>query len=284
MGWHWQNGWQSNGHQAWWSNDWRNNWGSKPKGPARRPSPSPSWGLWRCQCGNTQSGSQCKNCKAKWWEVEWNKVSPPGQTPDPPKAEQSHKPAERSALAALDDLFHRLPPGDDAHSLVEGLRELLRGRAPAQSTRQKLKSVLDKLDHQRTRAKNLRQELKATEEKKAKLEKDILETENQVKTLEEEKNSLVYVVGPDGPAVEEDEESPTDPGPPGTPGILSEEETAQFMQRMNPRYLNRMLQAEIDRLRGDGSIVVPPPPGGGAIPGDPGGAEVAMGDGDGGLV
>ena len=174
-------------------------------------------------------------------------TQPPGQTSPTPKTDHpSHKPAERSALAALDDLLHRLPPGDEALTQVEGLRDLLRGRAPAQSTRQKLKSVLDKLDYQRSRSKALKQELKALEEKKAKVERDITEADALLKSLEEEQTSLCFMVGPDGQAADsEEEEDSEDP-----PGILSEEETAKMMQRMNPTYLNRMLQAEVNRLRG----------------------------------
>ena len=281
MGWQWQNGWQSNGQQAWWSNDWRNNWGSKPKGPARRRPPSPSWGLWRCQCGNLQSGSQCKSCKSKWSEVDWTKVTqPPGQALDPPKPEQAHKPAERSALAALDELIHRLPPGDDALTQVESLRTLLREGAPAQSTRQKLKSVLDKLDYQRNRAKSLRQELKTLEDKKNKVEKDITDAEGQLKALEEEQAALCFMVSPEGPAADsESEEEEEDP-----PGTLTEEETAKMVKRMNPVYLNRMLQAEIARLQGGGSINQPPPPGGTGTPGDNGVVEVQMVDGGGGAA
>ena len=32
---------------------------------------SQSWGRWRCQCGNVQSGSQCHGCRKKWWQVQW---------------------------------------------------------------------------------------------------------------------------------------------------------------------------------------------------------------------
>ena len=46
----------------------RDNWGwgqAKPKA---------SWGPWRCQCGNENTGNQCVHCHSKWWEVQWEKV------------------------------------------------------------------------------------------------------------------------------------------------------------------------------------------------------------------
>ena len=247
MGWQWQDGWQSNGRQSWWSNDWRNNSGSKPKA---RPA-NQSWGLWTCQCGNVQTGSQCKGCKAKWWTVNWTRGD---QAPGPKAGSKSepptHKPAEKKTLAALDELLPKLPPGDDAHTLVEGLRDVLRGRAPAQSKRQKLKSVLDKLDYQRNRAKSIKQRLKTLEEEKLKLEKDLADADTQTKSLEEEQTQLCSTIGPEV-SDEESEEEEEDEEDNHSPGVLSEAETARLMKRLHPGYVTRMLHAEIDRLRAD---------------------------------
>ena len=222
MGWQWQDGWQSNGRQSWWSKDWRNNAGSKPKTTTRRVA-TQSWGLWTCQCGNVQTGSQCKGCKAKWWNVEWARPEPApgpktGAKTDPP----SHKPAEKQVLSALDELLPKLPPGDDAHTLVEGLRDLLRGRAPAQSKRQKLKSVLDKLDYHRNRSKTLKHRLKTLEEEKLKIEKDLADADTQTKALEEEQAQLCSTIGPEVSEEESEEEDDEEDNP---PGMLSEEET-----------------------------------------------------------
>ena len=247
MGWQWQYGWHSNGRQSWWSNDWRNNTGSKPKGPARRPQ-TQSWELWTCQCGNVQTGSQCKSCKSKWWEVTWTRSdTAPGQKTGGKSEPPSHKPAEKQVLTALDTLLPKLPPGDDAHTLVEGLRDLLRGRAPAQSKRQKLKSVLDKLDYQRNRSKSIKHRLKAIEEEKIKLEKDLAEADIQTKALEEEQAQLISTIGPEVSEEESDEEEEEDDDDP--PGMLTEEETKAMMARMHKGYLTSMLHAEIARIR-----------------------------------
>ena len=87
------------------------------------PSPSqhstePLLGRWRCQCGNVQTGSQCKDCNAKWWNVEWTREDPPpGPKSTPHKTDPpSHKPAEKQALVELDEFLHKLPPGDEAHT------------------------------------------------------------------------------------------------------------------------------------------------------------------------
>ena len=270
MGWQWQDGWQSNGRQSWWSNDWRNTSGSKPKSPGRRPA-TQSWGLWTCQCGNVQTGSQCKGCKAKWWTVDWKRTeSAPGQKPSAKKEGPSHKPAEKQVLTALDEYLPKLPPGDDAHTLVEGLRDLLRGRAPAQSKRQKLKSVLDKLDYQRSRAKNIKQRLKSLEEEKLKLEKDLADADSQTKALEEEQTTLCASIGPENgeETSEEEEEEDEEEGEDddnNPPGVLTEAQTAAPLKRLNPLYITNLLQAEIQRLRDDGRLQVGPAPGGVAI-------------------
>ena len=246
MGWLWQDGWQSNGKQSWWSNDWRNTSGSKPRAPGRRFSPSPSWGLWTCQCGNVQSGSQCKGCKQKWWDVEWTRGDKAPSLNTPAAKNEGHfKTEEKQCLTSLDELLKKLPPTDEAHTQVEGLRDLLRGRAPVQSTRQKLKSVLDKLDYQRNRSKTIKQELKTLEERKTRLEKDLQEADTLTKSLEEEQTSLCYIVGPEK-AEEETEEDANEEEP-----ELDEAQTAKMMKRMRKGYIASMLHAEIDRLRLD---------------------------------
>ena len=178
--------------------------------------------VWQCPNGEPVQGLQCKVVECR---VDTRGSAPgpksAGNRTDPP----SHKPAEKHALAALDDLLHKLPPRDEAHTQVEGLRDLLRGRAPAQSTRQKLKSVLDKLDYQRSRAKNIQQELKTLEERKIKLEKDLAEADTLSESLEGEKASLCYIAGPAGNPEESEEEEQSEQDQHNPPGMLSEEET-----------------------------------------------------------
>ena len=46
---------------------------SKPQASGKK---TPSWGKWKCHsCGKVQSGSQCQGCKAKYWEVEWGRIT-----------------------------------------------------------------------------------------------------------------------------------------------------------------------------------------------------------------
>ena len=248
MGWQWQDGWQSNGKQSWWSNDWRNTSGSKPRAPGRRPSPSPSWGLWTCQCGNVQTGSQCKGCKEKWWNVDWTrgKQAPSLKATGVKPESQSFKVEEKQCLTVLDDFLKKLPTTDEAHTQVEGLRDLLRGRSPAQSTRQKLKNVLDKLGYQRNRTTSLKQELKTIEDRKLRIEKELLEADTRTKSLEEEQASLCFIVGPEKVDEETEEEQNEEED-----YELDEAQTAAMMKRMHKGYIARMLHAEIDKVRLD---------------------------------
>ena len=103
--------------------------------------------------------------------------------------------------------------------------------------------MLDKLDHQRTRAKNIKQRLKALEEEKLKFEQDLMEADTLSKSLEEEQASLCYIVGPDGQAEETEEEEDDEDE------VLNEEQTATMMKKLNPGYLSKMFQAEIEKQK-----------------------------------
>ena len=172
------------------------------------------------------------------------RIDPRG--PDPRTESRRHKDGpsvSQTGREASPRRARRVPQGDEAHVQVEGLRDLLRGRAPAQSFWQKLKSVLDKLGYQRTRSKTLKQKFEALEEEKLKIEKDIAEADTLTKSLEEEKASLCFIVGPETQAETSEEEEDAEDE------VLNEEQTAAMMKRLNPSYLSRMLQAEIEKQR-----------------------------------
>ena len=57
MGWYHSNSWSGYADQ-----------GLKSKHDARgKETQKKTWGSWKCECGNVQTGSQCK----KWWNTHW---------------------------------------------------------------------------------------------------------------------------------------------------------------------------------------------------------------------
>ena len=84
---------------------------------------------------------------------------------------------------------------------------MLLERAPAQSKRQKLKSVLDKIEHQKKQHKLDKQRYKELEEEKSKLEKAMAERDALLKGLDKEREELCAMVGPDNDSSVDDASS-----------------------------------------------------------------------------
>ena len=210
-----------------WTWDYSNkNWNAKQntvgwwKGQASKPK-AKSWGLWRCERGNNQAGSQCKHCGKKWWEVEWTKADGPALTTHKP-AKQTAKPPQctQDIIGFLDKfLAHKPQQGEDLHAMASlhtmaaGLREGIAGTEPKVSKGNRLKSVIDKLAFKKVAMHNLKAKLKQAQQDLEEMENqhDTLATE--VATLEEERTELANLMAnqPDTDSEGEQEEAPPRP-------------------------------------------------------------------------
>jgi len=252
MGWSWDHGsnsWYAKQHHGtWW------------KGQASKPK-AKSWGLWKCECGNSQTGSQCKICGKKWWTVDWEKVEPNGQaahkaakvSAKPPKTPQSMQ----EMISFLDKfLAHKPQAGDghqvmeDLHSLAAGLREGIAGAEPKVSKGNKLKSVIDKLAFKKAALHSLKAKLKQAQQELEDLENNHDALSSEVASLEEERTELANLVANQPDSESEDEQE----------GQATEKDHVMGAQNWAPKpkakpkgeepYLDltRLPQADIDSL------------------------------------
>ena len=209
MGWTWD---YSN--KSWGNKQANGSWG---KGQPSKPK-AKSWGLWRCECGNSQAGSQCKHCGKKWWEVEWTKAEAPAATTDKP-AKQTAKPPQctQDIIGFLDTfLAHKPQQGEDLHAMANlhimaaGLRDGIAGTEFKVSKGNRLKSVIDKLAFKKTAMHSLKGKPKQAQQELEDMEKqhDTLATE--VASLEEERTELANLMAnqPDTDSEGEQEEAP----------------------------------------------------------------------------
>ena len=200
MGWQWSDG---DSWSSWGSARWRSQ-------SARRGSgPNASWGQWKCQCGNIQSGSQCKGCRSKYWEVSWESVpgtgvgSKPQATRAPWAKPDTSQPKATSGQAAdllsqLEQFLSQDAVDQELAGPAAALRAQLRVRAPASSKRQKLKSVMDRIDHHKTQIHKAKKRLKDLEFERATLEEQLQEHDKTLQSLESDKEALCTLVGAPG--------------------------------------------------------------------------------------
>ena len=247
---------------GWWSgstNSWDSwgSWRSPSRSPARRRSgPQSSWGQWKCACGNIQSGSQCKSCRSKYWEVEWEAVSPTGAGGKPPatrapwakpdKGQPKASSPDADLLAHLDQFLSGATLATELEGPAAALRNQLRLRAPASSKRQKLKSVMDKIDHHKAQIHKAKTRLKEIDAERSALEEQLTVLDGGLTALEQEKGTLCTLVGAGGL-----EDSTSDSGSEHSAGS-SEPDDARaeaFLNKLDPL---RVLQWAQDRVRRNG--------------------------------
>ena len=203
--------WWKNNSTGWSKPGWRNGWGQS-QGQAK-PTQSQSWGDWCCgECGNTQSGSQCKGCKCKWWEVSWTK-------PDKAKARKSTKGQAQPHTKPKEDLVRFLDmflaKGDQSNTamntLAAEIREGLTADEPKVSRNNRLKSVLDKLTHKKAALNTAKSKLKSAQQELNEAEKNHDNLAIEVAALEEERtdlaNQVVNQVDTDSEAPAEEQET-----------------------------------------------------------------------------
>ena len=201
MGWAWNSdykGWNSKSYG-----------GGRDKGQASK-SPTPSWGAWRCECGNVQTGSQCKSCRRKWWDVAWTKVDPAKPTQQKPGWNQAMPPARpnENVLRFLDMILGQEEATVDRGALqaeAAKLREGIAGSGPAKSTSAKLKSALDKLSAKKATFKTLKGKIKVAQQELTEMEKQHDGLAAEVAALEDECTTLANQV-----AIKLDTDSETD--------------------------------------------------------------------------
>ena len=252
MGWSWDHGsknWNAKHHSGtWW------------KGQASKPK-AKSWGLWKCECGNSQTGSQCKTCGKKWWTVEWEKVEPnsqaahkavkhPAKPPKPPQSMQE-------MVSFLDKfLAHKPQAGDgqqlmeDLQSMAAGLREGIAGTEPKVSKGNRLKSVIDKLAFKKATLHSLKAKLKQTQQELEEMESNHDALSSEVASLEEERTELANLVAnqPDSESEDEQEGQATEKDHPM--GAQSWAPKPKAKPKVEEPYLDltRLPQADIDSL------------------------------------
>ena len=253
MGWMWDysnKNWYAKQHTGgWW------------KGQAAKPK-AKSWGLWKCECGNSQTGSQCKHCGKKWWNVDWEKAEPASQSANkaakhsakPPKPPQSMQ----DMVAFLDKfLAHKPQPGEDQqameglHSLAAGLREGIAGTEPKVSKGNRLKSVIDKLAFKKVALHSLKAKLKQAQQELEEMENNHDTLSSEVATLEEERTELANLVAnqPDSDSEEEQEGQATE-APDHPMGAQNWAPRAKAKPKAEEAFLDltRLPQADIDSL------------------------------------
>ena len=253
MGWSWDHSsknWNAKQHTGgWW------------KGQALKPK-AKSWGPWKCECGNTQTGSQCKHCGKKWGTVEWEKAEPVSQeahkaakhSAKPPKPPQSMQ----EMVGFLDKfLAHKPQPGEgqqelaELHSLAAGIREGIAGTEPKVSKGNRLKSVIDKLAFKKSTLHSLKAKLKQAQQELEEMESSHDTLSSEVASLEEERTELANLVAnqPDSESEGEQEGQATEKPdhPMGTQGWAPRAKAKPKVEEPELD-LTRLPQADIDRL------------------------------------
>ena len=146
--------------------------------------PKKNWGKsetfhWKCmECHNVQSGSECKGCRKKYWEVKWEKHE--GGRHGKPNGPADQKSAHSDPHVALHQLIHTLlnpaigapAPDPNTVALATQLQKQLMVDASLSCKHQRLRSILDKIDYQKKEAQRKQEQV------------DYMRT--QIETLEKE--------------------------------------------------------------------------------------------------
>ena len=151
---------------------WRKSWGGGHGGDARERSKSQPRGrqgqwkgepfYWKCgKCSNIQSGSECKGCKAKWWEVSWERWAKPESTTKwatpyadtvgiPTLGTQPHQTMAAVIHQLVNPAAGAPPPDPEVLELAHSLNKKLLASCPIEEKQRKLQSVTSKLDQNRS--------------------------------------------------------------------------------------------------------------------------------------
>ena len=214
MGWYHGNGWSGNADQWWRAMHHGRNKGTQKK----------NWGSWKCECGNVQTGSQCKGCGKKWCNTHWEQPSrwsngPPAwldkQHRQWKQGDKGSQPSE-SILNFLEQFITQSAENEDMGTLkakAAALQGELQAGEPKASRTAQLRSVIDKLEHKKGASRTLKAKASELGEKLQKIEAQLEEFIVEVAALEEKRAKLCESV-----AAEPDSDGDDGPNPLGEEG------------------------------------------------------------------
>ena len=155
-----------------------------------------------------------------------------------PKASRAHA----DLLTHLNHFLSNATLATELEGLAAALRNQLRLRAPASSKRQKLKSVMDKLDHHKSQIHKTKKRLKDIEAERIALEEQLTELDGGLAALEQDKETLCTLVGAGGleDTSSESGSEPTDGSATPTPA-----RTEAFLSRLDPHRVLQWAQAQV---------------------------------------
>ena len=191
MGWYHGNGWSGYADQGWQSKYWGRGKETQKK----------AWGSWKCECGNFQTGSQCKGCGKKWWNTHWERPRHWANGP-PAWLDKQHKhwkqgdkggqPSE-SILNFLEQFISQSAENEDMGNLkakAAALQGELQAGEPKSSRTSQLRSVIDKLEHKKGAVRSLRAKVTELSEHLRQVEGQLEELTGEVASLEEKRAKL----------------------------------------------------------------------------------------------
>ena len=190
MGWY-SNGWGDREVQWWKGSHYGRNKAMQKK----------AWGSWKCECGNVQSGSQCKGCGKKWWATQWEQPSrwangPPAWLGKQQKHEthwgKGTQPSE-AILNFLEQFISQSAENEDMGNLkakAAALQGELQAGEPKSSRTSQLRSVIDKLEHKKGAVCSLRAKVAELSEHLRQVEEQLEVLTGEVAGLEEKRAKL----------------------------------------------------------------------------------------------
>ena len=164
---------------------------------------------WKCgNCGNVQSGSECKGCHTKYWHLQtWERVAKPEHT------QRWHTPTQdpRTTPAgmnlphqALSDVIHQLtnpkvgqdPVDPDLIQAAQKLQKDLLALCSVEEKHRRLQSVVSKLEHRQKQLTKSQEEEAKLQEKLQTLRAERTMLIKETEDLELERQELLKVVNP----------------------------------------------------------------------------------------
>ena len=170
----------------------------------------------------------------------------------PEKGQPKASRPDADLLTHLDQLLSGATLDTALEGPAAALRNQLRLRAPASSQRQKLKSVMDKIDHHKSQIHKSKKRLKEIEAERVALEEQLASLDSGLTLLEQEKSTLCTLVGAGGV---EDSASDSGSGPSDDDSEPDDERAEAFLNRLDPVRVYQWAQSKIRR---DGGTEPPP--------------------------
>ena len=194
--------------QRWGSSNWSNNsngYRNRPQGWTNKQEPF----FWKCgNCGNVQSGSECKGCHTKYWHLQsWERVTKPEHTQrwNTPNQDQRTNPAGTNPPhQAISDIIYQLtnpkvgqdPADQDLIQAAQKLQKDLLARCTVEEKHRRLQSVVSKLEHRQKQLVKSQEEETKLHEKLQTLRQERTTLIKETEDLEAERQELLKAVNP----------------------------------------------------------------------------------------